>query len=52
LATRLPKVRSRSAGLKICVAWFIGPCEKYPRKAVTAVDTPVIVWTPLGSSST
>jgi hypothetical protein len=31
--------------------WFTGPCSARPMKAVIEVATPVIVRTPLGTSS-
>ena len=47
-----PKVRSKSPKLVNVTAWSTGPRTALPRKAVIDVATPVIVRTPLGSSST
>ncbi len=50
--TAAPKVREKSARLRQRTAVFIGPLAVRPRKAAMEVATPVMVWTPLGTSTT
>jgi hypothetical protein len=47
-----PQVRSKSAHVKQVIGRVVDPRMVRPTKAVTEVATPVIVRTPLGSSST
>jgi hypothetical protein len=50
-AERPPKVRVNSGKLWTVVGTLTGPRVAYPTKPVTDVATPVIVRTPLGTSS-